>query len=246
MYNAAPYLSSCIESIRRQSYTNWEIVSFNDGSTDSSLEILESYEDPRMRIYSDTVNRGAGWCRNFLISQARGSLLALQDSDDLMSEDRLQLQVELLENKPHLDVIGSYMTLISDEGKVVENQLVKRTNFTLLRALFKSEFPPHASIMARKTWFQRNPYPIDIDRAEDKFLIARAIKCLDFSVEVIPKSLYFYRYNASLDKDKKLASYRAERSHLIYLLDSVSLRTLFLLFSYLKSALVNLTRHRWG
>ena len=244
VYNTAPFLKECIQSIRNQSYTNWEIVLFNDGSTDNSLEVLESIGDTRMRIYSDTKSRGAGWCRNFLISKANGPLVALQDSDDFMTLDRLTLQVEFLESNPHLDIVGSYMTLISDEGEACGVQRVENTNFTLLKVLYKSEFPPHAALMARKSWFLRNPYPTDVPRGEDKFLIAQAIKKNDFSFGLIPQPLYFYRYSGSIQKHKKLAAYRTERSHLAHILEGAASQTTFRLFSLFKSALVKLTQFR--
>ena len=88
VYNAESFLHRSILSILSQSYTNFEIILVNDGSTDSSLEVAQSFTDDRLRIFS-TPNRGLTSALNLGLTLANGNFIARQDADDFSHPDRL-------------------------------------------------------------------------------------------------------------------------------------------------------------
>ncbi len=102
VYNAAKYLEEALDSIFGQTYPNLEVIAVNDGSTDDSLQILMTYTS-RITII-DSTNRGAPSARNQGIAVAKGSFLAFLDADDIWHSDKLNIQVNLLQNAPDVDM----------------------------------------------------------------------------------------------------------------------------------------------
>ena len=95
VYNAQQQIARCVESIRRQSYTNLEILLLNDGSRDVSLEVCQMYArvDPRILIV-DKDNSGVSATRNIGLRLAKGEYLQFVDSDDYLTEEATRLMVE--------------------------------------------------------------------------------------------------------------------------------------------------------
>jgi len=104
VYNSAPYLEECLNSIRHQTLEDIEVICVDDGSTDSSLEILRRHkqEDPRFVVLSQ-VNSGAGVARNYGMARATGEYLSFLDSDDVFEPAMLE-KLHALAIKRDLDV----------------------------------------------------------------------------------------------------------------------------------------------
>lgn len=95
VYNAAPHLGICLESVRQQTYQNIEILLVNDGSSDASMHILNMYAGVDSRIVAiDKANRGVSATRNLAMDMARGEYLQFVDSDDYLDENATRLLVE--------------------------------------------------------------------------------------------------------------------------------------------------------
>src|SRR5262249_38507394 len=99
LYNKARYISRCLDSIRAQTYPDFEIIVVNDGSTDGGESIVRGYGDARIRLVSQQ-NAGPGPARNRGIAEARGDWIAMLDSDDEWDPRYLELGVKLLESYP--------------------------------------------------------------------------------------------------------------------------------------------------
>lgn len=118
VYNAERYLRSAIESVLNQSFSDFELLIVDDGSTDHSREIINSYGDPRIRVTWNPTNRGECYTRNRALESARGKYVAVLDADDVALPDRLGHQVEVLDKAPDILLVGSVSELIDNEGKV--------------------------------------------------------------------------------------------------------------------------------
>lgn len=107
VYNAAPWLDACLQSVLSQDLRDIEVLLADDASSDGSRELLEYYEavDPRVRVFSHDVNSGPSWGRNLGIREARGTFLYMLDADDLLAGGALS-QMEELCRKDDLDVLG--------------------------------------------------------------------------------------------------------------------------------------------
>ena len=96
-FNGANYLRDSIDSVLAQDYTNLEVIVVDDGSTDASITILESYAGNITLVKQS--NKGSAAARNSGISQAKGEFIALLDSDDVWIENKLSTQMSLLEEQ---------------------------------------------------------------------------------------------------------------------------------------------------
>lgn len=103
-YNHERYIADCIQSVLRQTYTNWEMIIVDDGSTDSTLKVAQSFAagDRRIHVYTQQ-NVGIfrlGETYNFAVSVSTGNYLAVLEGDDVWSENKLELQVKAMEEQP--------------------------------------------------------------------------------------------------------------------------------------------------
>jgi hypothetical protein len=106
VYNGARYLESAVSSILQQTFTDFEFVIINDGSRDDSRNILERFQDSRIRLIH-TENRGLAAALARGVEEARGSCIARMDADDLAPPDRLATQVGYLKEHPGIGVVDS-------------------------------------------------------------------------------------------------------------------------------------------
>ena len=116
VFNAEDTLGKAIESIVSQSYSNWELIIYDDGSTDESYEVAISYEDPRISVIRSEVNRGLGYALNRCLEKAKGSIIARMDADDISLSQRLEVELDYLNKHPECDVVGTAITMFDDTG----------------------------------------------------------------------------------------------------------------------------------
>jgi glycosyltransferase involved in cell wall biosynthesis len=150
VYNAAEFVKDAVESILAQSYSDFEVIIVNDGSTDSSLEILESIKDNRIKIISQP-NAGIAAALNNGIEHTSGKYIARQDADDISLPGRLEKQVEFLEKNAGYGLLGGWAKIIDKEGKATGRFLKHDTTNAKLHydLLWNSPFV-HPSVMFRK------------------------------------------------------------------------------------------------
>lgn len=119
VYNRERYLGEAITSILSQSFSDFELLIVNDGSTDRSAILLEEFSrrDERVKILSNAENSGVAKARNTALSAARGEYMAIMDSDDISCPTRFALQVEYLDAHPDIAGVGSHYFFINAEGR---------------------------------------------------------------------------------------------------------------------------------
>jgi len=118
-HNAGGYVRYAVESILQQQFSDWELVVVDDGSTDSTADIVGSFRDERVRLFRLGENRGNYCARNFGLRQARGKYVAMFDADDISKPNRLQVQQAYLESNKHVGCIGSNYGLIDRMGNTI-------------------------------------------------------------------------------------------------------------------------------
>jgi len=117
-FNAEAYIKDSIESIINQSYQDFELIIINDGSTDDTKKIINSFNDSRIRLYSSEINMGIVYSLNKAISMAKGEYLARMDSDDIANHDRLLLQLDYLKSNG-LDICGTSISTFGSKMKKI-------------------------------------------------------------------------------------------------------------------------------
>jgi hypothetical protein len=149
--NGVPYLEQAVDSILAQTFTDFEFVIINDGSTDSTPEILERYQaaDHRVRLYHQA-NMGLTASLNRGCARARGEYLARMDADDIAFPDRLARQVELLDQQPQVALVGSAVVRIDEGGREIKRNVCPTSHAEIVRALAEYNCFTHSTVMLRK------------------------------------------------------------------------------------------------
>ncbi len=99
VYNAQNYIKETIESVQKQDYTNWELILVENGSTDDSLNCIQTIRDERIRVICAGDNIGAARARNLGMQEATGEYVCYLDADDLWDEDKLSSQIAFMKEK---------------------------------------------------------------------------------------------------------------------------------------------------
>ncbi|MBE9144578.1 glycosyltransferase [Planktothrix mougeotii] len=119
-YNAEKTIKQTIDSILNQTFQDFEIIVINDGSTDSTLDIVSHIHDPRIQVFSYP-NSGAPTSRNRGLALAKGEYIALLDADDLWTPDKLESQYQALKNHPQAAVAYSWTDYIDESGNFLKS-----------------------------------------------------------------------------------------------------------------------------
>lgn len=135
VFNGEPFLAEAIRSILVQSFSDFELLIIDDGSTDGSQTIVESFFDDRIRFLRNDINRGISFTRNRAIKEARGDYLAFLDADDIALPERLGTQVNYLDSNPQVVACGSQAMIIDDNGNETGESLRVPVDTNVIKCL---------------------------------------------------------------------------------------------------------------
>lgn len=179
VYNDAPYLEAAIQSILAQTLPDFELIIVDDGSTDSSREILERFlsMDHRIRLLEHAQKLGRAAARNKGIFAARAPLICFQDADDTSPPDRLRLHSQYLEDHPEVAVVFSHRIITDESGRLVAKDHIKYSEDRLARALRYGCVASHTSAMFRTHQLQEiGGYRTGFPMCEDYDMVLRYIE----------------------------------------------------------------------
>jgi len=211
-YNTGPLILDMIRSIMAQTWTDWELVLINDGSTDETLKIAQSVDDPRIRIFSNDRNRGRAYSLNRGTREARGKYIARMDSDDICSPTRLEKEVRLLESNPALDAVSTGVIYLDKNDNPTGDMVCPTDHEAICATPWRTIHLVHGAMMARKEYFLKTPYREDIPIAIDFNMFFRSYHYSRFGN--VPEPLYYYRLDGSFNLKKQYASRRVAASFL--------------------------------
>lgn len=164
VYNCERYLGDAIESIISQTFTSFELIIVNDGSTDRSANIIAAFNDKRIRVLHQA-NQGLAATLNRGIDLARGKYIARQDQDDLSNPDRISLQVAYMEDHPDCVLLGSWAQIM-EVDRLVERFHRHPVDEFMLRyqLLFNNPFVHSSVLLRRSALLQVGGYTTDPER----------------------------------------------------------------------------------
>lgn len=175
VFNGGSQLTLSVASVLNQSFTNWELLVMDDGSTDGAINNLITLSDPRIVIVRDGCNRGLSARLNQAVTMANGKYLARMDHDDICHPERFMRQVAFLENHPQIDLLATQCITI-DENDRINGTLPYATDHTeICLKPWKGFYIPHPTWMGRLEWFRSYPYREPAPYCcEDQDLLLRA------------------------------------------------------------------------
>jgi len=180
VYNGEEHLEECIDSILKQTFTNFEFIIVDDASTDYTPQILRKYskQDERIRVITNPVNQKQTISANTACKNAIGEYIARMDADDIALPKRFEKQFEFLEAHPTVGMVGTWTDTISDEGQVM-GQWRTTVGDGMLKwdLLFGTGFA-HSSVMMKTSVIKEVGY-YQAPEAEDYDLWSRIIHVAD-------------------------------------------------------------------
>jgi glycosyltransferase involved in cell wall biosynthesis len=201
VYNVAPYLKKCLDSVQLQTYRNFEAILVNDGSTDDSLAICQSYAkvDSRFHVI-DQPNAGVSACRNHALDVAEGKYLQFLDADDWLTEDATETFVHAGESTGSDLVISHFYRVAGD--RVAQRGHIKKAGILTRQEYAEQMMKAPANYYYGVLWnkfFRRSIVeakhlrcPEDANWCEDFLFNLDYIESSRL-ITAVPKPLYYYR-----------------------------------------------------
>jgi glycosyltransferase involved in cell wall biosynthesis len=201
VYNGSRYLDVAINSVLNQTFSDFELIMIDDGSKDNSVEIINSYQDQRIKLIQNKVNLGTPTSRNKCLQASLGEYIAFLDCDDYAYPSRLADQLEFMENNLDFGMIGAWVEIMDENGDLTGTvwKYLESQEKIPSRLLFQNHFA-NSSVFVRKSAldavevngeFFRQEYP----NAQDYDLWVRISR--KFKVWNLQKVLIKYRVHSN-------------------------------------------------
>lgn len=198
--NCQKYLKEAIDSVYSQTYKQWEIIFWDNASTDTSAEIARSY-DGRLRYFKGEKTIPLGEARNLAIEKARGEYIAFLDCDDVWLPEKLEMQMECLESNNDAALVYSDSLVIDDGGSLIREKFLKGqrfySGFVFEKLLYYNFIPILTTVVSKKVLEEVGAFNTNYRFVEDYDLLLK-----------IAESNRIYLL------DKPLAKYRIHRTNL--------------------------------
>ncbi|MEL7245187.1 MAG: glycosyltransferase [Cyanobacteria bacterium J06643_5] len=191
VFNGAKTIKETVDSISNQTFKDIEIIIINDGSTDTTVEVIKTISDSRIKVFSYS-NAGLSASRNRGISQAKGEYISFIDADDLWTPDKLESQWQALQKNPQAAVAYSWTDYIDESSKFIKPGRRIKVNGDAFSKLLVTNFLENGSNpLIKKTAFEKvGGFDESLSAAEDKDMWLRLAVNYEFVCVEKPQILY--------------------------------------------------------
>lgn len=200
-YNSANFIGDTLVSVQQQTYSNWEVILVDDGSTDTTLTIAQliAQRDQRIRIFKNPTNSGTGVTRNNALKHCEGNYIAFLDADDLWKPNKLERQLQFMQEQQQ-PFTFSFYECIDEAGKSLYKVVEAPKNLSY-RQLFFCNYVGNLTGIYDADFFGKIAIS-SIRKRQDWMLWLTILKKLK-SAKPVPESLAYYRIrNNSLSASK--------------------------------------------
>lgn len=195
VYNCEQYLEEAIKCILNQTYSDWELIMCDDGSSDQTYVIAEKYKSmypEKIKVLKNSSNKGLNYTLNRCLMKAEGEYIARMDGDDLCSPDRFEKEVAILDSRKDISIVSSYLEYFDEDGVW---GICRYKKYPQKKDFLRGSQFCHAASMVRKEAFdQVKGYTVDkhLLRVEDYHLWMK-MYAVGYSGYNIQESLYQMR-----------------------------------------------------
>lgn len=203
VFNCEQTLNTAVQSILNQTYSNWELILIDDGSQDRTLEVACRFQDPRIKVVSGGCNQQLPSRLNQAIALSHGKYFARMDGDDVCYPERLQRQVDYLEQHPEIDLLGTAGINFDRDGRATGKTPWKQCHADICARPWVGFPMMHPTWMGKLDWFQKFQYRTNAIGMEDYEMMLRTYQTSRFAA--LPEILLGYRV-ASLSLKKVVVS----------------------------------------
>lgn len=205
VYNGEKHVKQAIESILNQTYSKFELLVINDGSTDNTQEIIDNFKDSRIRCVQQQENIGVSRSLNYGLSLINTKYTRRHDADDISLSNMLETQMQFLRDYPEIQFVSTRIAFMTDSGKVAHDfqspniELFRnREKHLMVKREMFNPFSPiiHGTVLGPTAIFREmNGYRNEFIAGEDIDLWLRIIEKYQFAI--LKQVCYFYRLNDS-------------------------------------------------
>lgn len=189
-YNDECFIGETIASVLAQTYNYLEFIIWNDGSTDGTESVVNTFSDPRIRYFSHE-NMGVGLARKMATAKASGMYIAVIDGDDIWTPYRLEEGVEFMESHPEYVLLSSQMKYIDEDGKLLGQSFACSSEFIIRKRIPYTCMVSHPASMFRKSVYDEVGGYVGVRMSLDHLLFARMMK--KGRVKILNSPLIYYR-----------------------------------------------------
>ncbi|AFY53077.1 glycosyl transferase [Rivularia sp. PCC 7116] len=214
-YNVEDYVADTIDSVLQQTFTDWELIIVDDGSTDGTPQVIDRYaeKDSRIKVYHYE-HGGRGVARNRCLKHSRGKYIAICDSDDISFPERFEKQISFLENNLDIGVVGAQLCSFTEKPILDKTKIISwPTNSNAVYNDFqknKMKISNCAAMIRMSIFKEYGGYCEELHRSQDyeffKRILNKGIKLTN-----LPEVLVFYRqanYVANFRRYQESAMYK--------------------------------------
>jgi len=219
--NSGLFLLEALQSIKNQTYTNWELIVVDDASTDETSNILKDFSkaSKKIKIYGNKRKKGVSVSANIAISKARGEFVARMDSDDVMYPNRIEKQVKFLLKNKSVVAVGGQCGVINECGEEIGEKIFPTSSKEIEKKMFSNIPVQQPTLMVNMSMLPKDFvwYDDSIGLAEEMELLFKLFECGE--VRNVPGKVLRYRIhggNTSL-QDPKKTFYQTFKTRLISL-----------------------------
>lgn len=190
-YNAEKYINKSIDSILSQTFKDFEFIIWNDGSSDSTEDIIKSYKDERIRHYYHQ-NTGLGMALRLACAEAKGKYIARMDADDISFPIRFEEEIKYMEKHMDVVLVSSAVKYIDDDGNILGRSFPYTNDDVICKVLDRGDnVIVHPASLFRKDYYDISGGYYPLKKAQDLLLFSRFAKL--GKVANIPYPLIYYR-----------------------------------------------------
>lgn len=201
VYNAGKYLRLAVLSIVGQTFTDWELLVIDDGSTDNALQGIADIGDARIRILRDGANKGLAARLNEAADMAKGRYFARMDQDDVSYPERFARQIAALQNDPELDLVATRAIVIDENDHATGLFPYAISHEEICARPWRGFYLPHPTWMGRIEWFRKHRYTVPGPYfCEDQELLLRSYR--ESRLGTLDEILFAYRIRSKVNWQK--------------------------------------------
>ncbi len=196
--NCETTVAAAVRSVLNQTFQDWELLLFDDGSTDGTLAAVARFQDSRIKVLHDNHSKGLPARLNEAIELAAGEFIARMDGDDVCYPRRLELQLAYLRSHPEVDLVGGGVLVFERAGMVLGKRIPPENHQEICRKPYAGFPLAHPTWFGKTAWFRRHGYREIAVRCEDQDLLLRAFRTSRFAN--LPLIVLGYREQLDLSK----------------------------------------------
>src|SRR5688572_18270614 len=229
-YNHEEFIGECIQSVLDQTFQDFEIVITDDASSDRTIEIVEGFDDARIKLFKYSKNQGASIAANNCINRSKGKYIAMLSSDDVWYPEKLEIQVKYLDEHPEIGAVFGKVDWVDETGQIIQSKnfpyadvfdVKNRSRLEWLRHFFyKGNCLCHpCSLLRRECYAEVGMLNLSFANIPDFDLWIRM--CLHYEIHVLDRKLIRFRRmtdegNASGDTNTSRVRNRFEHRHVLH------------------------------